>query len=76
MKIEVGQATEHLENKRWVKISLGGDEVAAAIAMYLVSKGIDVTGPRTITVNSELCRSAIVVVDPSGSVVFDTELIK
>ena len=52
-----------------VEIELSGDEVATAIAAYLVAHGIHVNGPRTIRVNGELCESGSVYVDPSGFVV-------
>lgn len=52
-----------------VEINLAGDEVAIAIDAYLVSHGIHVDGPRTITVNGELCEKGKVYVDPSGSVI-------
>ncbi len=49
-----------------VEINLTGNEVATAIDAYLVSHGIHVSGPRTITVNGELCKKGQVYVDPSG----------
>lgn len=52
-----------------VEIELGGDEVALAIDAYLVAHGIVVRGPRTITVNGELCDFGRVYVDPSGFVI-------
>ena len=51
-----------------VTIELTGDEVAMAIATYLVAHGIHVRGPRTVTVNNELCEEGEVYVDPSGFV--------
>lgn len=54
-----------------VEIKLTGSEVAVAIDAYLVSHGIYVDGPRTITVNGELCKVGRVYVDPAGSVVSD-----
>ncbi len=51
-----------------VLILLSGDEVAKAIDAYLVAHGIDVNGPRTVTVNGSLCESGSVYVDPSGAV--------
>lgn len=54
-----------------VSVSLSGDELAVAIDAYLVSHGIIVRGPRTITVNGELCEAGEVYVDPSGFVVAD-----
>ena len=52
-----------------VEINLSGDEVATAIDAYLVSHGIVVRGPRTITVNGKLCRAGHIYVDPSGFVI-------
>lgn len=52
-------------------IDLDGDEVATAIDAYLVAHGVHVSGPRTITVNGELCRVGRVYVDPSGFVIAD-----
>ena len=52
-----------------VLVSLSGDEVATAIDAYLVAHGIIVRGPRTITVNGELCEAAEVYVDPEGFVI-------
>lgn len=56
-----------------VSIDLTGDEVATAIDAYLVSHGVYVSGPRTITVNGELCRDGEIYVDPSGFVIADGE---
>jgi len=52
-----------------VSIELTGDEVATAIDAYLVARRIHVSGPRTVTVNGELCEEGQVYVDPSGFVV-------
>jgi hypothetical protein len=49
-----------------VDIRLTGDEVAIAIMAWLVAKGVHVDGPRTVTVNGELCNNGRVYVDPSG----------
>ncbi len=46
-----------------------GSEVATAIAAWLVSHGVHVSGPRTITVNGELCESGNIYVDPTGFVI-------
>ena len=54
-----------------VSIEMSGDEVARAIYAYLAAHGIHVSGPRTVTVNGELCESGHVYVDPEGSVVAD-----
>lgn len=52
-----------------VSIELTGNEVATAIDAYLVAHEIHVDGPRTITVNGELCEEGQVYVDPSGFVI-------
>ena len=52
-----------------VAIELTGDEVAIAIDAWLVAHGVHVDGPRTITVNGELCERGQVYVDPSGFVI-------
>lgn len=52
-----------------VEIVLSGEDVATAIMAYLVAKKVHIDGPRTITVNGELCKSGQVYVDPSGFVI-------
>lgn len=52
-----------------VSVQLTGDDVACAIDTWLVAQGVHVSGPRTVTVNGEMCRSGHVYVDPSGFVV-------
>lgn len=52
-----------------VRIELTGDEVATAIAAFLVAHDVNISGPRTIRVNGELCDVGEVYVDPSGHVV-------
>ena len=52
-----------------VSINLDGNEVATAIDAWLVANGVTVSGPRTITVNGELCKIGKVYVDPSGFVI-------
>jgi hypothetical protein len=54
-----------------VSIELTGAEVATAIDAWLVAHNIYVNGPRTVTVNDELCKSGHVYVDPSGFVIAD-----
>lgn len=49
-----------------VSIELTGDEIAIAIDAYLTSHGVHVSGPRTVTVNGELCEKGRVYIDPSG----------
>lgn len=51
-----------------ISIELTGAEVATAIDAWLVANDIRVNGPRTITVNGELCERGRIYVDPSGSV--------
>lgn len=50
-----------------VSIELTGDEVAVAIDAYLVAHAVHVSGPRTVTVNGELCKIGSVYVDPVGT---------
>lgn len=52
-----------------VSIELDGNEVAIAIDAWLVAHGVHVSGPRTITVNGELCERGQIYVDPSGFVI-------
>lgn len=66
MNVQFGNGTT--EYGPGVDIELSGNEVATAIMAYLVARGIELCGPRTITVNGELCKSAKVYVDPSGCV--------
>lgn len=54
-----------------VEINLTGDEVAVAIDAWLVAHEVYVNGPRTVSVNGELCESGNVYVDPSGSVIHE-----
>ena len=54
-----------------VDIELTGDEIAIAIYAYLVAHRIYVEGPRTVSVNGELCDHGRVYVDPSGRVLVD-----
>ena len=56
-----------------VEVDLTGDEVATAIDAYLVAHGVHVSGPRTVTVNGELCGDGNVYVDPSGFAMFNGE---
>lgn len=64
MKIKKGKGTT--EYGKGVEIKLTGDEVATAIDAYLVARGVSVSGPRTITVNGELCEEGEIYIDPSG----------
>lgn len=56
-----------------VEITLTGSEVATAIDAYLVARGVVVRGPRTITVNGELCETGQIDVDPSGFAIYQGE---
>lgn len=56
-----------------VQIDLSGVEVATAIDAYLTAHHIFVSGPRTISVNGELCANGGVYVDPDGFVVHEGE---
>ena len=67
MKIDYGKGKT--EYGPGVEIKLSGNEVARAISAYLVARGVHVNGPRTITVNGELCDYGRVYVDPSGFVI-------
>lgn len=67
MNVKYGDGTT--EYGSGVSIELSGVEAATAIDAYLVAHGIHVSGPRTITVNGELCESGRVYVDPSGYVI-------
>ncbi len=69
--MEVKQGEGRTEFGGGVSITLSGDEVATAIDAYLVAHGIPVSGPRTISVNGELCQEGHVYVDPSGCVISD-----
>lgn len=51
-----------------VRINLTGCDVAVAIEAYLLAHGIYTQGPRTITVNGNMCESGSIYVDPSGLV--------
>lgn len=71
MKVKYGKGPT--EYGPGVEIKLTGDEVAIAIDAYLVARGVHVSGPRTITVNGELCDVGRVYVDPSGFVIYKGE---
>lgn len=55
-----------------VRIDLSGNEIATAIDAWLVAQSVAVSGPRTITVNGELCERGEVYIDPSGFVITPT----
>ena len=67
MKISYGSGTT--EYGPGVAIELTGDEVATAIMAWLVARRVHVDGPRTVTVNGELCEAGRVYVDPEGFVI-------
>jgi len=67
MNIEYGNGTT--EYGTGISISLTGNEVATAIDEWLEKNHVKVNGPRTITVNGEMCKNGHIYVDPSGSVV-------
>ena len=69
--MNVGYGGGRTEYGPGVSIDLTGDEVATAIDAWLVAHGVHVSGPRTITVNGELCENGHVYVDPSGFVVYE-----
>lgn len=54
-----------------VSVRLTSDELATAILAYLMAHGVNITGPRTVFVNGELCVDSQVYVDPSGDVYHD-----
>jgi len=67
MKIGYGSGTT--EYGPGVSIELSGDEVAVAIMAWLVAHEVHVSGPRTVTVNGELCEAGNVYVGPEGFVI-------
>lgn len=73
MKVKHGDGTT--KYGPGVSIELSGADIAKEIDAYLVARGVAVCGPRTITVNGELCESGNVYVDPSGSVIYKGEKI-
>jgi hypothetical protein len=54
-----------------IRIHLDSDEVAIAIAAYLVAHNVIIKGPHTIRVNNELIEQGSIYIDPSGLVVFN-----
>lgn len=71
MEVKYGPGTS--EFGTGVSIELTGDEVATAIYTWLVAHNVHVDGPRTITVNGDLCRFGRIYVDPSGFVISNGE---
>jgi hypothetical protein len=68
-KMEIKYGEGKTEYGPGVDINLTGNEVATAIAAYLMAHDIIVSGARTIRVNGELCKEGRVYVDPSGYVI-------
>ena len=73
MKVKYGSGTTQYGHG--VEINLTGAEVATAIDAYLVARNIHVSGPRTISVNNQLCNFGRVYVDPGGFVIHKGEKI-
>ena len=74
MVIEYGQG--HTGYGPGVDINLSGEEVVQAISAWLLANGVNISGPRTITVNDgEPCSNGNIYVDPSGYVIYDGEKI-
>jgi hypothetical protein len=71
VKVVYGKGTT--EYGPGVSIELSGEEVALAISAFLTGSRCNVFGPRTITVNKELCKEGSVYVDPSGFVIYQGE---
>lgn len=71
--MEVKHGTGKTKYGPGIDITLTGEEVAKAISAYLVAHGVYVNGPRTITVNDDLCDYGRIYVDPSGFVINDGE---
>ena len=69
MKVDYGNGTT--KYGPGVSIRMTGDEVAIAIEAYLVAHDVIVRGPRTITVNDDLCSYGHVYVDPAGFAIVD-----
>lgn len=69
MKVKYGNGKT--EEGPGVVVEMDGNEVAIAIAAYLVAHGVHYSGPRTIRVNGELCERGSVYVDPSGFVIVE-----
>jgi hypothetical protein len=67
VKIDYGKGTT--KYGLGVRIELTGDEVANAIATWLVAHNVFISGARTVTVNNEMCEYGQVYVDPSGFVI-------
>jgi len=68
-KMKIQHGAGKTEYGPGVSIELSGNEVANAIGAWLVAHNVYVSGPRTITVNGDLCKVGEVYVDPSGFVI-------
>lgn len=71
MRLEYGKGKT--EFGPGIDIFLDSSEIAVAIDAYLVAHGVNIAGPRTITIGEELCKPGRVYVDPSGWVNTDGE---
>lgn len=67
--MEIKHGAGVIKHQPGISIDLTGDEVARAIDAYLLAHGVVIRGPRTVTVNGELCEEGNVYVDPSGFVI-------
>lgn len=67
--MEIGYGEGKTGHGPGVSIGLSGDELATAIDAYLVSHGVHVCGPRSVSVNGKPCEKALVYVFPEGHVV-------
>ena len=69
MNIRYGEGKTHYGPG--LAIELTGDEVATAIDAYLTAQNVITSGPRTISINGQLCEKGLIYVDPSGYVFLD-----
>lgn len=67
--MRIGYGNGPTEYGPGVSIEMTGDEVARAIMAWLVGRGVHIDGPRTVTVNGELCEAGRIYVDPEGFVI-------
>lgn len=58
-----------------VRIELSGNAIAKAINKWLADQNIYIYGPRTMTVNGDLCDFGHIYVDPPGWIVSNGEKI-
>lgn len=68
MKIQSGDPRPHSAYGPGILILLTSDEVAAAIDLWLESKGVEIHGPRTTKVGGKVNYDATIYVDPQGDV--------